>query len=425
MSGAPRLVQFGAGNIGRSFIAQLFSASGYDVVFIDVDRDLVDAINRKGEYNVVIRDEGVADRSIRVERVRAVNARDADAVAREIAAATIIATSVGSGALESVLPVIAKGVELRGDPPVDVIIAENIRDGAKLFRTGLEKHLPRDYPLDARVGFVETSIGKMVPLMSAADRASDPLRVFAEPYNTLIVARSGFLNGVPDVEGLRPVDEIAAFVDRKLFIHNLGHAACAYHSYVRDPARALIADAIASPEVYGATRAAMDEMAAVLAHAYPNAYTATELAAHVEDLLARFANRALGDTVYRVGRDLPRKLGHDDRITGAMLLAERCGLPYDAVVNTFYDAIRFAAGDEGGNPFPRDREFHARYPVPPEGTIPESAVRKILNEVCGLAAAGDTRPAREPGALSAGAPRREGAVVERVLAVRRERWYPL
>ncbi len=39
------LVQFGAGNIGRSFIGQLFANSGYDVIFIDVAKPLVEALN--------------------------------------------------------------------------------------------------------------------------------------------------------------------------------------------------------------------------------------------------------------------------------------------------------------------------------------------------------------------------------------------
>ena len=34
-----KMVQFGAGNIGRSFIGQLFSRSGYEVVFVDIKKE--------------------------------------------------------------------------------------------------------------------------------------------------------------------------------------------------------------------------------------------------------------------------------------------------------------------------------------------------------------------------------------------------
>src|SRR5437773_6878824 len=43
-------VQFGAGNIGRGFLAQLFTESGLEVVFIDVAAPLVDALNARGSY---------------------------------------------------------------------------------------------------------------------------------------------------------------------------------------------------------------------------------------------------------------------------------------------------------------------------------------------------------------------------------------
>jgi mannitol-1-phosphate 5-dehydrogenase len=36
-----KLVQFGAGNIGRSFIGQLFSRAGWEVVFVDINTNMV------------------------------------------------------------------------------------------------------------------------------------------------------------------------------------------------------------------------------------------------------------------------------------------------------------------------------------------------------------------------------------------------
>lgn len=41
------IVLFGAGKIGRSFIAQLFSKSGYEVIFIDINSDIIKALNEK------------------------------------------------------------------------------------------------------------------------------------------------------------------------------------------------------------------------------------------------------------------------------------------------------------------------------------------------------------------------------------------
>ena len=49
---------------------------------------------------------------------------------------------------------------------------------------------------------------------------------------------------------------------------------------------------------------------------------------NVTDLLFRFQNRALKDTVARVGADPVRKLRRNDRIVGAALFAMEQGVEY-------------------------------------------------------------------------------------------------
>ena len=40
------LIQFGAGNIGRSFLGQIFARNGWEVVFVDVDELLLKELNQ-------------------------------------------------------------------------------------------------------------------------------------------------------------------------------------------------------------------------------------------------------------------------------------------------------------------------------------------------------------------------------------------
>jgi len=49
-----KLILFGAGKIGRSFIGQLFSRAGYKVVFVDKDERLIEALNRQHSYKLKI-----------------------------------------------------------------------------------------------------------------------------------------------------------------------------------------------------------------------------------------------------------------------------------------------------------------------------------------------------------------------------------
>jgi len=372
-----KLVQFGAGNIGRAFVGQLFGRAGWEVVFVEIDHGLVAALNRERRYAVEIRDE--PPERIVVEGVRAVDARDRGAVAEEIATADIAATAVGPHALDSVYPLLAAGLlrrrELRGGP-LDILICENLRSAADIFRENLLRHLPEDFDLECDVGLVETSIGKMVPLISDAERRRDPLTVYAEAFNTLIVDGRAFKRPVPPVPGLDAKDNIAAYVDRKSFIHNLGHAAAAYLGFVAQPDRLYLWQALEDQRVETITRGAMWESGRALIAEYPAEFDPANQREHIEDLLRRFRNRRLGDTVYRVGRDLFRKLGAADRVIGALRLQMRRGIEPTATVAALAAALRFRATDEAGEPLPDDARFAAAL----ETLGPEA----MLADACGL-----------------------------------------
>ena len=375
-----KLVLFGAGNIGRSFIGQLFSRAGYEIVFSDINGPLIQALNEQRRYRVIIKRNEQPDETMWITNVRGVNGNDREAVAEEIADASVVATAVGKGALPYILPTLAQGLvrrrEQHGARPIDVIMAENIRNVADFVASELKKLLPEDYDLAALVGLVETSIGKMVPIMRAEDVQQDPLWIFAEEYNELILDKHGFKNPIPDVPGFAPKDNMRAFVDRKLFIHNLGHAATAYLGYQQNPDAVYLYEPLESPELYQKVRACMMQAAVALNTEYPDALPMPELIEHIDDLLGRFQNRALGDTIFRVGRDISRKIDKDDRLVGAMLLAEKHNCPNDLIADAVLAACQFRAHDEHRNMFNKDQTF-VKHDVP-------QGLYHILTEVCHL-----------------------------------------
>jgi len=260
-----KLVLFGAGNIGRSFIGQLFSRSGYEVVFIDIVEPMIEALNKSGSYNVIIK--GDKEEIIKVNRVRGVLASDKEKVAEEVSTADIIASCVGNNAVPHIIPLIAKGLAKRykrdKNLPLDIIIALNMRDAAEYFEKELSKIAGDDYPLNRLVGLVETSIGKMVPIMTKEDMETDILQIFAEPYNNLILDKKAFKNPIPDVKGLSPKDNMKAWVDRKLFIHNLGHAVISYLGHLYDRKFIYLYEALAVKKLYDQTRETMMQAAEI------------------------------------------------------------------------------------------------------------------------------------------------------------------
>jgi mannitol-1-phosphate 5-dehydrogenase len=377
-----KLVLFGAGKIGRSFIGQLFSQGGYEVVFIDVYKPVIDQLNLRHNYNVVIK--GEVETVINIQNVRAVYAGEQQKVIQEIVSASIVAVSVGQNGLKSIIPLIAKGIIKRFEcfeaQPLDIIIAENLRNAAEFMRAQFKKYLPSEYFFEQHVGLIETSIGKMVPIMLQKDMEEDILQVFAEPYNTLILDKRAFKNPIPDIEGLAPKQNMKAWVDRKLFIHNLGHASAVYLGYLAHPDATYLYEVLSDSQLLGDVRKTMLQAADILLAKYPGEFSVELLTGHIDDLLRRFQNKALGDTLFRIGCDLKRKLSSQDRLSGAIHLARELNLPYDLILKALVCGCHFHPRDEAGQRLSSDVEFDLIY---------AKGISEVLTSVCGFSLVSD------------------------------------
>ncbi len=336
-----KAVMYGAGNIGRGFIGKVFSESGYEVCFIDISPALIDEINRRGEYSVrIVSGDTSVDEPVR--NVRAVSGLTEQAV-DEIVTCDAMATAVGVNALPKLAPVIAKAAIARmerGLKPLDIILCENQLECDVLMRGWIYEHLNDEQRrwADDNLGLVEASIGRMVPSLPPELRALDPLLICVEPYADLPVDRHGFKGEIPQLKGLIPYAPFSYCIRRKLFIHNGGHAVCAYLGWQKG--YKYIWQAIADPDVYDATRAFMLASAQALIAEFGESVRA-DVEANVDDLLARFGNKALGDTVARVGGDPARKLRRNDRIIGAALYCLEQGVDPAPIISVVKAALAF------------------------------------------------------------------------------------
>ncbi len=318
---------FGAGNIGRGFIGQLFSESGYEVTFVDIDLPLLAALNERRSYpiHLVTNEQTV---QVTVGPVRALHSADREAVIEAVARASIGATAVGARALPSIAPLVAGGVARRAElgvaEPLNLIICENLKGAASVFRGMVAEHLPAGMEAYARhhLGLVDTVIGRMVPPPPPEMRQRDPALILVEPYKELPVDRQGFLGDIPPISGMLPCENFPAYTARKLYIHNCGHACLAYLGYLQGYTFGY--EALEDAGIWDFVHRALSESKAGIVAAY--GVQAAWLEEHIADLLERFKNRALGDTIFRLGRDPARKLAPTDRLVGAARLAEQAGV---------------------------------------------------------------------------------------------------
>lgn len=337
-----KAVMYGAGNIGRGFIGQLFSQSGYEVCFIDVNTVVLDKLNEEGEYPIRILNSSES-RDVIVSNVRGVNGINMQSVAEEIAQADIMATAVGVNVLPRIAKPIAEGLKLRWQlgrmDPLNIIICENLLDAnhflAGLIKQELDEAGKRNF--ESLVGMVEASIGRMVPVMTTELQDGNILRACVEEYGELPVDKDGFKGEIPQITNMLPSSPFSFYIQRKLFIHNMGHALTAYLGRIKG--YSYIWEAIRDPYIKLFVLKAMQDSAIALSREHN--MKLENILDHVDDLLYRFGNKQLCDTVGRVGNDTKRKLSYNDRLVGAARLCISQGIYPTNICIGIAAAMRF------------------------------------------------------------------------------------
>ena len=331
-------VMYGGGNIGRGFIGALLSQSGYRVTFIDVAEPVVKHLQEKECYPVrYVSSTGHED--VLIENVTAVNGNDTEAASDVIANCDIMATAVGARILKFIVPNIVAGLRKRwamGNKPLNIIVCENLMDANLVVEGMIKEQLTEDEKVkfDATVGLVEASIGRMVPVQTEEMKDGEPMRVCVERYGFLPTDKAAFKGGVPEIKNMVPFEPFDFYLKRKLYIHNMGHATCAYLGDLLK--LQYIYQAIDVADVRILVQNAMLESAVALSKKY--GVELGSIVMHITDLLNRFTNAALMDTCARVGGDPGRKLSPDDRLIGSSLLALEQG------ITPAYIAVGAAAG---------------------------------------------------------------------------------
>jgi mannitol-1-phosphate 5-dehydrogenase len=333
-----KAVHFGAGNIGRGFVGLVLHNAGYALVFADVAAPLIDALAASTSYQV--REVGVGAKTSTVDNYRALNSatHEADVIA-EISTADVVTTAVGPNILRFVAPLIAAGLAKR-DParaPLAVMACENAINATDLLRNSCVDTID-DPSFLGRAVFANTAVDRIVP----GQPEGGGLDVVVEAFFEWAVEKKPFGNYVPDIPEAHFVDDLAPYIERKLFTVNTGHATTAYHGFIAGADS--ISDAIGMPAVLAEVRAVLAETKGLLVakHGFP----AEVQQEYIETNLLRFANDELTDTVERVGRQPLRKLSRNERfVSPAAELAEQ-GLATDALVRAMGAALRFDVPDD-------------------------------------------------------------------------------
>jgi mannitol-1-phosphate 5-dehydrogenase len=331
-----KAVHFGGGNIGRGFIGLLLSRAGYEVQFVDVNDQLVEELNRRGEYPVQLASE--EGETTIVQGVSAIDGKEKDRVAQAVAEADLVTTAVGVTILQFIAESIAKGVERRLDgsaKPLHIIACENAIGGSTVLKGLVFSHLSPEYQQRSEgvIAFPDAAVDRIVPLQ----QNEDPLKVIVEPFYEWVVDRSAMLEGFHEIEGVHYAKMLLPYIERKLFTVNTGHCCAAYHGYL--DGHKTIQEAMNDKSVLVEVIGIMGETGAALREQY--GFDKVEHDDYILKILERFRNPHLTDEVVRVGRSPIRKLSPNDRLIRPALTAHAFGIPVPHLTKAMAAALMF------------------------------------------------------------------------------------
>jgi mannitol-1-phosphate 5-dehydrogenase len=357
---------FGAGKIARGFIAHLLALSGYAVTFVERSPELVAALRRRGRYLVEIM--GAPEKSMVIEGFGVLGCGETEAIAAQVATATVIFVSVGGPNLPGIAAVLAEGLRRRTEP-VNVILCENyFQPGQWLRRLIAERLAPAEAQWCANnVGIVETMVLRSVIEPPPDLHSQDPLALKAQDMWELPADKQAFVGAIPDIMGLAPKENFQGGLVRKLFTYNAINAVISYIGRLKG--YEVLSDAANDPELEALARQASEEVAPALCREF--GFDPEDQRRFAESAIAKYQQREIVDPIERNARDPIRKLGRHDRLVGPACLALEHGVTPAALSTAIAAALRYDC--------PEDPSA-----VRLQQTIRDGGLAAALRQVCGI-----------------------------------------
>ena len=282
-------IHFGAGNIGRGFIAPILQENNYEVVFVDVNKELIEQINLFQGYKVSsISLNSSSD--IFVKNISGLILDDKELVYEKLAQADLITTSVGPRFVKDIFNLISR---TKTEKTQTFIAFEN------MYRA-------------SSTNSIDSSLSKFILIDAVVDKIIPPqnktsLDVIVEEYGSIILDKN--------IE-IKPLNEskIVSYRDyehefyKKLWLLNGLHLKLAYFGLSRN--FKYIHEILNNQKGIEFAEKALDS----LSKAYNLFSKSTEdLKDFKQTILTRFSLPEIQDEVIRIARNPEIKFSKDER----------------------------------------------------------------------------------------------------------------
>lgn len=305
-----KAIQFGAGNIGRGVIGPLLSKSNYQVVFADINNEIINKLNENNQYLIHVKDIECTEEQ--VNNISGVMLTS-DKIINEIVDAEIITAAIESRYIPQVALIIAKGIKIRNKNGsklnLNIISCENIIESSTKLKDEIKKHLNRDEInyLDEYIGFPNCLVDRIVmPNINENDFYTQ-----VEKYCQWIIDRNGFKGDISSIESANFVDDLNAYIERSIFIINTVYAMISYFGKLRGYTS--IEESVNDKFIYDLVKDLVKESASKIAVKYK--FDEKSNLGYIEKTIDRFKNPYLKGKEIRTGKNQLKRLNEYAKMT--------------------------------------------------------------------------------------------------------------
>lgn len=344
-------VIWGAGKIGRGFLAEIFQDAGCTLTFIEYDKVLVQKLKDAGSYTIHkaigldIHSETIISGYNVYNSCSTLSISNA-LIHNPVIAAIAVHPSAVPEVIRSMAPAIMHRARHSPFEPLDIILCINMPHPSAYCRKLLKELLPQDCHdyLDNQVGLIDSVVMRICPETPPQMLDKDPLMVLTNGFPQMPVDRYAFKGPVPSTDMLYLSENIQAEEIRKIYTLNMAHAILAYLGTFKG--YTYVADCMQDPWIRHVVSAALDEAAYGLFREFN--YTRDEMDIWNRQIIHSLENPVLMDSLKRLGADSSRKLGKQDRLCGPALLCIKHGIWPSAIIKGIAYGFNFMqAGDRG------------------------------------------------------------------------------
>lgn len=302
------------------------------LVVAEVDNQVKETINASGgsiTINIAGENSVIQKNITGVEVLNPLDEEDKRELVQAAAEAEEIATALPSvDFFSGIAEYLKTGFSQNPHQRRFIYTAENHNHAAEKLEQAIDLPLPQTYYLNTVIGKMSSVVpaadcaGDIKPLCSGADRGH-----LVEEFNKILISTCQNIEE-RSVSDLIVKKDLYPFEEAKLYGHNAVHFLLA--TLGAQSGKTSMDELVDYPEIMEfAELAFLDECGKGLCRKWKDfdgLFTEDAFRIYAEDLLIRMVNPFLKDSIPRIIRDLPRKLGWDDRVIGTMRLVLKQGI---------------------------------------------------------------------------------------------------